>query len=183
MCEISALVFPIASSAIIPVSTGVVPRFTSFIWPAPRLASHQWYLFGFSFEIRHWSTASAARILCGPAECMWGSNSGGALKETAETWSSARPEKSIGDAERQAVFVKSEKMRGSPCKSLISFLDPGTSIWNNARRAGRSFLPPLYRRLGLVLGLARDTAHSFVGRFQNPSARAGHDWMSIVSSG
>jgi hypothetical protein len=48
-----------------------------------------------------------------------------------------------------------------------------TSICNNVRRVGSSSPPRRYFRTGLLLGLARDIARSFVARFQNHSVWGG----------
>jgi hypothetical protein len=75
-------------------------------------------------------------------------------------------------------------------------LDPRTSIYNNVRRVGSSSPPRRHFRTGLLLGRARDSARSFVGRFQNRSVLGGRysastdlggmvdpDWSGAVSFG
>jgi hypothetical protein len=73
--------------------------------------------------------------------------------------------------------------KGHPSNSPRLFLGSRTSIGNNVQRTGNNSPPRSRRRIGLELGLARDTAHSFFARFQSPSARGGRHSMSTASSG
>src|ERR1700730_11104279 len=75
------------------------------------------------------------------------------------------------------------ELAAGAANSAMSFWGPKTSIGNNVQRAGNNSPPRSRRRIGLELGLVRDTAHTFFARFQSPSARGGRHSMSTASSG
>jgi hypothetical protein len=105
---------------------------------------------------------------------------------TSSFWPTYVPSTSdskCADSEPVSVRQMSWVGKKSVMAPTMLLLDPRTSICNNVRRVGSSSPPRRHFRIGLLLGLARDIARSFVARLQNRSVWGGRHSASTDLGG